>query len=526
MPAPSSGNLQVATASYVGATGAVATAVDVASDGTTVVGGVAGREPVEGSESAGGPSPLQLLGGGAGLVARLGVAAHGGPGGFGNASGPGGAQLLSLTRLPGPVEDLRVNASGAIAVCGEFGVAVLDALASAVQWADTPGPVRRCAFGEDGTVAAIVGPLLYVYGPGGALLASWPAGGSLQNDVAIDSQRGLVFATGYSNRRTVPGGTVQVAFLRAWSFSGAPVWADYDPPVERLGAWRADTRGVRVSLGRDGKLYFAAESAGGNSIFTRQPRNVAQGLADEQLVRTDVFTNPWYKTTSNHITWLGRYDPADGTLDKGQFILARLDADSVRGNTIRPRAITADEEGRVYLAGVTTASIHNRDARSISGIPVGPYAGTEAFVLVLQPDFRRRLLWTTFTAPPPSGADLTHDSVATGVGVRNGIAALAATLSRGALLTVNAIPGAGAAPGANAPPGAVSATATSLPRPSSGATATLPGGGAPAGAVPTATSGAALPMPLGPATSGASRGYVAVWPRSAEVDDQSIQGLE
>ncbi len=113
-----------------------------------------------------------------------------------------------------------------------------------------------------------------------------------------------------------------------------------------------------------------------------------------------------------------------------------------------------------------------------------------------------------------------------GVGVRNGIAALAATLSRGALLTVNAIPGAGAAPGANAPPGAVSATATSLPRPSSGATATLPGGGAPAGAVPTATSGAALPMPLGPATSGASRGYVAVWPRSAEVDDQSIQGLE
>ncbi|MDQ3700532.1 MAG: hypothetical protein M3442_06375, partial [Chloroflexota bacterium] len=357
---PPAADLQVTTASYLGGVGLLATAVDVAPDGTAVVGGLSGREGGEGAESlvVGGASVVSLLGGGNGLIARLAAPIP-------NSSA--GPHLLSLARLPGAIEDLRVNASGSIVVCGEMGVAVLDAGASAVQWSDAPGAVRRCALGDDGMVGALAGSSLYVYGPGGTLVASWPVGGSVQSDVAVDARHGLVFATGYSNRRTAQGEWVQVAFLKAWHYSGVPAWADYDAPVEQLGVWIADTRGVRVALGRDGKLYFAAESAGGSSIFTRHPRNVARALPGEQLVRTDVFTNPSYNTKSNHITWFGRYDPVDGTLEKGQFVLARLDFGSFRGNTIRPRAITADEEGRVYLAGVTTASIHNREARSISG---------------------------------------------------------------------------------------------------------------------------------------------------------------
>ncbi|MGH2354834.1 MAG: hypothetical protein ACRDJN_24765 [Chloroflexota bacterium] len=461
-------NLEVTTATYLGGAGAQAAAVDVAPDGGVIFGGVwpraraTGGDPSTGhlagqmadSGYASGLETVSLLGGGDGVVVRV---AAGPPSGMGSATPtpatPHGAEavgvtaptapvVLSVTRIGASVDDLKVNAGGAIAACGDFGVAVLDPTASAVLWADDPGPVRRCAFGDDGTVAALAGHSVYVYGSGGGMLGNWSAGVSHHNDVAIDSGRNAVITTGYTNRRTARGLRVQVAFLRAWSYSGVLRWSNYDVPADQLWPLVADTRGVRVSMGRDGKLYFAGESAGGDSIFSRSPAEPGAGaaLSDEQLARTDAFTIP-YNTRSNHITWFGRYDPADGTLERGQFLLARLDSGDRRGNTIRPRAIMADETGRVYLAGVTTSSIHNRDDQSIAGTQVGPYTGSEAFVLVVQPDFRERVVWTPFTAPIPAGADPTHDSAATGIGLRDGVVAVAATLNRGALLTYNPLPG-------------------------------------------------------------------------------------
>jgi hypothetical protein len=554
-----SNNLQVSTASYLGSTGTVATAVDVAPDGSTVLGGVLLREPGDGGDllPAGAPTAVSLLGGGNGVVVRLAPPSPSQPSGVSGASG-----VLSLTRIGGSVEDVKVGASGAIAACGDFGVAVLDGSAGAVQWSATPGAVRRCAFGDDGTVVALAGASAFVYAPGGALTGSWTVGGTAQSDVALDATRGLVYVAGYNNRRTPQGEPVQVAYLKAWTYNGTPAWTAYDAPADRLGAWFADTRGVRVALGRDGRLYFAAESAGGNSIFSRQPRNVSQPLRDEQLVRMDAFSNP-FNTPNNHITWLGRYDPADGSLEMGQFVLARLDYGNRRGNTIRPRAITADEEGRVYLVGVTNASIQDRDVRTISGAAVGPYAGGEAFLLVLQPDLRQRVVWTTFTAPSPPSADPTHDSVAVGIGVRNGVAALAATINRGALLTYNPLP---APPGAvplspSAPPTAGTPTASGTAG-SSGSAGAPPATGAAAGlpaaapsvsavtqsgaAVPSATAatrpaaapatGSApstpggqtpgRPSPAPAAVVGAAphRAYVAVWQRSGEGSELSVPG--
>ena len=48
--------------------------------------------------------------------------------------------------------------------------------AGAVQWVDRPGTVRRCAFADDGSLVALAGQSLFVYGPGGGEL---PRGGGL-----------------------------------------------------------------------------------------------------------------------------------------------------------------------------------------------------------------------------------------------------------------------------------------------------------------------------------------------------------
>jgi hypothetical protein len=43
------------------------------------------------------------------------------------------------------------------------------------------------------------------------------------------------------------------------------------------------------------------------------------------------------------------------------------------GNSIAPHGMMADQNGRLYLAGQSFASIQNRSQRSVAGTAVGPY---------------------------------------------------------------------------------------------------------------------------------------------------------
>jgi hypothetical protein len=96
------------------------------------------------------------------------------------------------------------------------------------------------------------------------------------------------------------------------------------------------------------------------------------------------------------------------------LLLARLPDTS--GNTIRPRAITADEQGRVYVAGVSACCTQDRSALSLNGTTLTPYAGGDPFVLVLSADLRTRHLW--FSAANGGKGE------ALGVAVSRGLAAL------------------------------------------------------------------------------------------------------
>jgi hypothetical protein len=411
-PTPSN-NLPVWTATYLGGSSAdEANAVDVAPDGTVVLGGVMpGHNP-------GGVTPVELLGGGDGVVVRL------------DASGQ---SVLSITRIGGRVEDLEVDAEGRIGVCGDFGVALLNASADSLVWSADPGNGSRCAVGSDGTLAAIVGSSAYVYDVGGSPHGNWSIGGSDQSDVAVYTPGGLVIATGYTQKSS----NLQVAFIRAWTYSGSASWTSYDfsaAAVDGQGLG-ADTRGRRVAVGRDGWLYFAGTSNGGTgaSIFSRDPHDVTLRLGSDRYITADFYTNP-YNVGSKTLTWYGRYDPLDGDLLRGQPLLTRLSSGS--GNSIRPWGITADEDGYVYLVGDAWATLENRDARQIAGTTVGPYSSGEAFLMIVRPDLSERLIWTPF-AGSPNGAG---GSPARAVSARSGTAALTITLSdEGSLIPYNAL---------------------------------------------------------------------------------------
>jgi hypothetical protein len=343
VPDSPSDDFAVSSATYLGGSGAdQATAVDVAPDWSVVFGGTMP------SHNPGGVTPVELLGGGDGVVIRL---SH------------DGTHVQSITRIGQQVNDLEINDEGAIAVCGDFGVALLSADAQSITWNDDSGSASRCAIAQggadsaNGTVAAIIDGNAHVYGAQGNALGTWEIGGNSQSDIAVDAATQSVIATGYNQVSS----DLQVASLKAWSYDGATLkWTSYNFSAsevtgENLGA---DTRGERVAIGRDGKVYFAGTINGGTgaSIFARDPKDITSSAGD-RTVTTDNYNTPT-NVGSIKMTWYGRYAPDTGDLELGQSLLTRLS--SGKGNSIAPNALMADAQGRLYIGGSAYASIERR----------------------------------------------------------------------------------------------------------------------------------------------------------------------
>jgi hypothetical protein len=359
------------TASYLGS-GATDTinAVEIAADCSVLV---AGRL----AQAAGAAAPAPLV---PGVAATTGVLAE---------LVQEGRSLRRQRGFGAVVNDLATNAGDAVLVGGDAGLASLGADLQTVHWHRTDlGAATRVALADDGTAAALFGKTLRIFDAQGATLASLAFGDSAVNDVAIDASG--VYVTGFAQRDGGPCSQLQVAWVRAFTRTGTERWKAWDWTHAQAAATSsscADSRGMRIATGRDGGLYFAAESAGGNTIFRFQSRDLAAAAPN---VATDAF-NTGYNTASNHITYIARLDPADGRVLSGQLILSRLS--DGKGNTIRPRAIDADEQGRVYVAGVSACCTQNRSALTFNSTTLAAYAGGDPFVLVLSPDLRTRLLW-------------------------------------------------------------------------------------------------------------------------------------
>ncbi|WP_124681987.1 hypothetical protein [Candidatus Viridilinea mediisalina] len=387
-----------------------AAAVVLGADGTVIVAGtLPGYQPP-------GVVPTTLLDGSDGWLLRFST----------------DGQLLGATRLGAEVTGLAVDPTGTLVACGDFGLAALSAEAQSLLWHAEVGAGRRCAVGLDGTSAVLVENEVALVAANGTPLGRWSAGRGSSNDLVVDGQREQVIVTGFVQITS----NLQIPFIRAYSYTGELRWRSYDFPAGTPNLGTADTRGERLALGQDGMLYVAGSINGGTgaSIFVRDPKDTSQSATD-RIVVTDRYTNP-FNVGSIKMLWIGRFDPADGTLLLGQSLLTRLSNE--RGNSISAAAMTASSDGTVYLAGQAFASLAQRDDVVINGARIGSYGGGDAYVLVLSPDLRQRQLWVAFSAEDGSRGG------AVGLAVDNETVALVANLTRGAFVTHNALQ---AAPG-------------------------------------------------------------------------------
>lgn len=408
---PAANDLLVDTATFLGGSAADSvSAVDISPSGEVIV---AGTFPVYAPE---GITPVVLAGGGSGALLRL------------NSTG---GKVLGVSRLGAKINDLEIGASGAIVVCGDFGVAQLTAGASEVLWQSNPGEGKRCAVGSDGTVAMLANNNIYTYDARGNDLHVWPVGGSGQADIAVDGASETVIAAGYTQKDVAGAcsGTLKSPYVRAWDYMGETRWKNYDWSAEQANsaAQCADSEMLRTSIGRDGKLYLAGTTDGGNTVFARDPKNIDLALGSRQ-VKTDKYNDPYGLSGAIKFTWYGRYSPITGQLELGQFLLTRNDGKNNQGNSIDPRAITAATDGTMYVVGSAYYRMANRDAQSIAGTLVGDYEGGEAYLLVVSADMKTRLHWTPFAGPKPNKGG---GSPANAIAVRGQTAALGISFNPG-----------------------------------------------------------------------------------------------
>lgn len=332
----------------------------------------------------------QLLAAGPGAVVRL--------------SGDG-RRLLSTTHLGQSVSDLDAGDSGNIAVAGDFGIAMLDPTAASVIWHEPLGPVSRVSVGASGRVAALdASGVIHVLEDNGGVASSFMVTDPVVSDLAMGPTGNEVFVVGAN---LDPSGECKgnVPFLRSYTLTGTLNWKAYDFSAS-LGNC-ASSQGVRVVVGKDGKLFYAGEQQGGNSAHLRNPQDASQKAT---LVSYDTYTAGFGMAILNY-SFIARFEPRSGALEAGQVILPR---DGQIGGSLRVGGLDADVHGNVYVAGQSSCCISGRDGLSISGTQVGAFNLPELSALVIAPDFASRKLWTTWTQT--SSSEMSATAIAVGGG--------------------------------------------------------------------------------------------------------------
>jgi len=297
---------------------------------------------------------------------------------------PRAGRVMSVGRVQGPIGDMAVDDADGLFLTLAYGTSHFSPFFRC-QWTARVGDEKaRIATGPDGASAVLSNGSVTLLDKFGHKALAWKVPAHHVEDIAVDPVRKLIFVTGYNNRTgRVPGqrtNPVQVAFLYAYNADGKRVWRAYDWRGQDLASRRlmADTRGYRLAMGADGKLYLAGESAGGNTLWARQSQKLNATLP---LARGDAFQSG-HNTGANPITFVGRFDPETGRCEAGTLLLARLG--NGKGNTIRPRALAADAQGVVYVGGLS-ASHPPVSKRAFAG----DFEGGGAFLSVFDHSFAR-----------------------------------------------------------------------------------------------------------------------------------------
>ena len=333
---------------------------------------------------------------------------------------PATGDIAKRLDLPGAVSDLAFDGAddgdsaaagdGVLAIATENKVVRLNAANGEVLSEIALEGVSRVAVSPDGFVGAIANKIVYLYGADNAEIFSKFRDYTEVTDVEVRScgDAQLVYVTSFRNSSFVDfenkRNPVQIARLEALNFEGGVQWSLFSDPSETIKQNVADTRLYRVTLGRDGYLYTAGESAGTATIFRWRGQPMTE---DEQYGKTDPFLtqidvhSQLHNSGSAHLPYYARVHPIKGEIVTSQMSFPRLS--NTKANAMRLGDIAGASNGRLYFGGAASASIFNRENLTLNGVPTGGYAGQDAAWMSVASDFQDRNFWTVLSAEGGKG---------------------------------------------------------------------------------------------------------------------------
>lgn len=287
-----------------------------------------------------------------------------------------GRRVLGGLRFPTALSDLAVDGrEGVFIAAGESGMfAFTPRLDRQVYHHENIGFAYRVDAGPMGYHAVLSPSNVYrreSNGGRGQIRIFDPMGNEIHNggghhntlDITLDETNRAVHFTGWrqarswqpdGNQQTLP---VQIAYIRSIGFDGEIRWTGYDWGTSRGednfinngDNNMADSRGYRCTMAHDGNLYVAFEVAGGNHIFRYSPHDIRDRVTNKFAPGGDHF-HQFHNTQSEHKTFLGVYDPQNGTFITGKQFTARLPRGTGNSWRIEEGDIDISENGQTWIA--------------------------------------------------------------------------------------------------------------------------------------------------------------------------------
>lgn len=301
---------------------------------------------------------------------------------------PTGDEIEKTLEFDQPLRAIDVDDSAnSMLIALSDHLAQWDLEADSERWSHDIQDVDQVRFDGD-LVAASADQRVHLFDGDGQPRTALDIDRTQVNDIAVDGERRRIYITGFHQ----VDDNLQQPFLFAYDGDGQRQWTNWDWSSQEADNLSSDTRGESVTIGRDGHLYYVGESHGGVTTHLRAPRDLDE---DAPLVRRDDYSQSHNWNGAAPLGFVARLDAGTGELDAGQLLAVRLS--DGRGNAVSPQAVTANEEGTIFLGGSSACCIERWEHKEVADQSAMPEYGGGQWTMALSPDFEERHLWTTFS---------------------------------------------------------------------------------------------------------------------------------
>jgi len=323
---------------------------------------------------------------------------------------PNTGEIRRAVSLPSTVSDIAFDGGATLVVASINTLTRLDSITGETLSQVTLPAVKRVAISPDGHLAALANKTVHLFDGDNQEIFSRLRDYTGVTDVEVRSCNGqqTVYVTSFRNATFTDlndrRNPVQIARLEALDFTGEVQWSLFGDRLETIKQNVADTRLYRVTLGHDGYLYIAGESAGTATIFRwrGEPMSEAEqfGQTAPFLSRIDPHSQ-LHNSGSAHLPYYARVHPTEGRLINAQMSFPRKS--DTKANAMRLGDIAASADGSLYFGGAASASIANRESLTLNSVPVGDYDGRDRAWMAIAPNFQTREFWTVLAAEGGKG---------------------------------------------------------------------------------------------------------------------------